>query len=562
MRVRLGAALLAFATAGLLASGPAFGADFTVAGTADSVGGACGPADANGLRPCPSLRAAVSAANASADAEDNVILTLAGIYALSNGELLLQDGVSLFGVGARSVRIQSATSRVLHVLTGAEVTVSGVTIAGGSVTGNGGNILNEGFLQVFQARVTGGVATSGSGGGIANAAGDLSVIESLIDGNHADFSGGGIDNTGGSSPAHLDVSDSTIASNDGSTGSGIATGGNASNSVALSHVTFNFNIPAISISTTGQTVTTVGSIFTTNVASNPLCNGVGTPTDLGYNIDRGNSCLFTGTGSLINTDPAISSGLVNRGGGTDLFSIETSSPAAGLVASCGSGLDQRGYRRSPTFLEPCDAGSYEIDGQPIVPDPPVQPPPPPVPPVVTPTPTPAPSPTPVAGQSVAAETVKGKVLVKLPGSNKFVPLDESVIKNGAEIDTRKGTVEITRSDGGAAKFFDGIFKLSQPGGVTTVTLSEKLDCKKSGGKANAAAKKPKSRKLWGDGAGKFRTRGQYSAATIRGTKWLVTDTCTTTTTKVTQGTVAVQDLVKKKTVVVRKGKSYTARSKR
>jgi hypothetical protein len=142
-----------------------------------------------------------------------------------------------------------------------------------------------------------------------------------------------------------------------------------------------------------------------------------------------------------------------------------------------------------------------------------------------------------------------------------VPLDESVIKNGAEIDARNGVVEITRSDGGVAKFFDGIFKLSQSGGVTTLTLSEKLDCKKSG-RASAAAKKPKTRKLLGDGKGRFRTKGSYSAATVRGTKWLVTDTCTTTTTKVTQGTVAVQDLVKKRTVVIRKGKSYTARSKR
>ena len=41
--------------------------------------------------------------------------------------------------------------------------------------------------------------------------------------------------------------------------------------------------------------------------------------------------------------------------------------------------------------------------------------------------------------------------------------------------------------------------------------------KKSGGKASAAAKKPKTRKLWGNGKGKCRTRGQYGAATIRGT---------------------------------------------
>jgi hypothetical protein len=166
---------------------------------------------------------------------------------------------------------------------------------------------------------------------------------------------------------------------------------------------------------------------------------------------------------------------------------------------------------------------------------------------------------PVAGKSVGAKAVSGTVLVKLAGSSKFVALDPAVIQNGAEIDARKGVVEITRADGGVAKFSDGMFKLSQAGGITTLTLSEKLrGCRK----ALAVAAKPKSRKLWGDGKGKFRTRGQYSAATVRGTKWLVQDTCTTTVTKVTEGAVTVQDLVRNKKVVVRKGKRYTARPRR
>jgi hypothetical protein len=143
----------------------------------------------------------------------------------------------------------------------------------------------------------------------------------------------------------------------------------------------------------------------------------------------------------------------------------------------------------------------------------------------------------------------------------FVELDPSVIKNGAEVDTRKGVVEITKSDGEVAKFFDGIFKLSQAGGYTTLTLTEKLDCSKKGKNASAAAKKPKTRKLWGDGKGKFRTRGQYSAATVRGTKWLVQDTCASTITKVSQGVVRVRDEVKKKSITLRKGKTYTARPK-
>src|SRR4029079_12448736 len=77
--------------------------------------------------------------------------------------------------------------------------------------------------------------------------------------------------------------------------------------------------------------------------------------------------------------------------------------------------------------------------------------------------------------------------------------------------------------------------------------------------AHAAAKKPKSRKLWGSGSGSFRTRGQYSAATVRGTEWLVQDSCAGTLTRVRKGVVAVRDNVKRKTIVLRAGKKYLAR---
>ena len=154
----------------------------------------------------------------------------------------------------------------------------------------------------------------------------------------------------------------------------------------------------------------------------------------------------------------------------------------------------------------------------------------------------------------SARAVSGTVLVKVGG--KFVPLEPGLLKNGAEVDARKGKVEITRADGGKAVFYDGIFKLSQSGGITTLALSEALDCSK---RALAAAAKPKTRKLWGDGKGKFRTKGKYSAATVRGTRWLVQDTCTSTKTSVRQGSVTVRDLIRNKNVVVRAGKSYTAR---
>ena len=121
-------------------------------------------------------------------------------------------------------------------------------------------------------------------------------------------------------------------------------------------------------------------------------------------------------------------------------------------------------------------------------------------------------------------------------------------------------VEITRADGGVAKFYDGIFKLSQSGGITTLTLSEALDCSRAR-RPRAAQKKPKTRKLWGDGKGKFRTKGRYAAATVRGTKWLVTDTCTSTTTRVTQGSVTRARQVRRSAPwCVRAGKRYVARA--
>ena len=42
-----------------------------------------------------------------------------------------------------------------------------------------------------------------------------------------------------------------------------------------------------------------------------------------------------------------------------------------------------------------------------------------------------------------------------PGTKRFVPFDEAVLGNGAEVDARKGPVELTDSDGGKALFYSG-----------------------------------------------------------------------------------------------------------
>ena len=177
-------------------------------------------------------------------------------------------------------------------------------------------------------------------------------------------------------------------------------------------------------------------------------------------------------------------------------------------------------------------------------------------------------PPPVAGKSVNVKPVSGKVRIRRPGTKRFVTLTaEAQIPVGSSIDTRNGRIAITAAQGGgktaSADFYDGLFKLTQAkrSKVTSLTLTERLSCSRKGS-ASAAAKKKKKRRLWGDGSGKFRTKGKHSAATVVGTKWLVEDRCRSTLTRVVRGRVKVRDFATKKTVTVRAGKRYTARAKR
>jgi hypothetical protein len=175
-----------------------------------------------------------------------------------------------------------------------------------------------------------------------------------------------------------------------------------------------------------------------------------------------------------------------------------------------------------------------------------------------------PLPPPVAGKNVNALPASGTVKVKLPGSGQFVELGEGQqIPVGTTVDVTKGRVTLVAAGSAQADFYAGVFKLAQTKGakpLTTLKLVGKLSCAK--GNASAAAKKKRKRRLWGDGRGRFRTKGKHSAATIVGTRWLVEDRCNSTVTKVARGTVSVRDFAKRKTVKVKAPKKYVARARR
>ncbi|MDA0180461.1 hypothetical protein OJ997_09165 [Solirubrobacter phytolaccae] len=179
-------------------------------------------------------------------------------------------------------------------------------------------------------------------------------------------------------------------------------------------------------------------------------------------------------------------------------------------------------------------------------------------------------PPPVTGKTVNVSVRKGRIFIKIPPSKKFVELKGAMqIPVGATIDATKGRVNLVSTTGKGTEtqlawFYDGIFKIGQTTGakpITDLALAETLaKCPKAKAKkATASAKKKKTRKLWGEGKGAFRTSGNYSSATVRGTKWLVTDRCDGTLTQVKQGSVLVRDFKRKKNVLVRAGKKYLAK---
>lgn len=279
-------------------------------------------------------------------------------------------------------------------------------------------------------------------------------------------------------------------------------------------------------------------------------------TTADFNVDGRPDLALTAASGAVNV-------LENTGNGFAVTAIPMSATAQSGIAT--ADFDRDG--RPDIVASEYSSNTFSTLLNPAAAAPPPPPPPPP------PTPIPPPAPTPVAGVNVIGSTRSGTVKVKKPGSKTYVTLAPGTpIPVGSSIDTRKGKITITAAQGGGATasawFYDGLFKLTQSKGskpLTTLTLTETLSCP-TRGSASAAAKKkdkqPPSRKLWGDGKGSFQTKGEFSAATVRGTKWLVQDTCDATLTRVARGVVSVRDFVKEKTVTVRAGKSYTARRKR
>jgi CSLREA domain-containing protein len=530
----LAAVLLAFA-APAAAPAQTFPGVFNVDTTKDGNDGECN-------KDC-TLREAVSLATA----QGNSISLPPGVYKLTLGELVLRNNTTIVGAGlvggrgagARTTIIDArGASRVVQVPANTFAIVAGVTLTGGRAdTGAGALVGNNGSLGLYNATIDGNVAT-GRGGGVDVNRGSFTALWSTISNNRA-ANGGGI---ALEPEADVGIDSSTIS---GNTASGSGGGITSLGTFTLLNATIANNRAAAGGGVFVEAGTAGGDgIFNTiiSAASGGACGGaMSTEGRIGWsgNIAADATCGFTGTQGRSSLDPRLGA-LKNNKGPTDTMALLAGSPAinAGDPNRC-FGTDQRGAQAVGT----CDIGAFEFGGQPPEP---VLPPP-------------------VAGETVNVGRTRGTVKIKLPGSDDFFTLEQrQQVPVGSTFDTSKGRVNLQAAGSQKAWFYQGQFKLGQKHGrkpLSTLSLSGKLSCG-GAGKATAAAKKKKKRRLWGDGKGKFRTKGSFSSATVRGTKWMVQDTCQGTLTVVKRGKVAVKDFVRHRTVIVKAGHRYFARRKK
>jgi hypothetical protein len=316
---------------------------------------------------------------------------VSGAITLTNGEIVLDKNLRIFGPGANQLAVSGNNSnRVFRIAAGNHsVALTDLTITRGdsrsassmeggglrnessgnvalircAIVGNlglsGGGLFNNGMLTIRHSTVSGNQGSFfqnnqgvlGPGGGILNA-GALVIENSTISGNRTGRHGGGIFNA---QDANLTIQSCTIASNSSSFGLGqflSAPGGGVANGIP--------NLP-------GGTVTLRNTIIAGNTsgqASRPDVSG--DFASLGHNL-IGNSSGGSGfvMSDLLNTN-ALLGPLQNNGGPTFTHALLPDSPALNAGDNTdASETDQRGFPRIVGGV--IDIGAYEAE--PVTPRP-------------------------------------------------------------------------------------------------------------------------------------------------------------------------------------------------
>jgi Chlamydia polymorphic membrane protein (Chlamydia_PMP) repeat len=352
------------------------------------------------------LRDALTSAELPANEDSTITFAsgLSGTITLGSQLPTISQGTTIQGPGAGQLTISgNDASRILYVtapIGGFEVTVSGLTLARGYSSSEGGAIYSyNGNLTISDAVISGNTA-DGSGGAVFAYSnyGRLSVRDSTLSGNSSDAGGGAIYDVGtpltiqgstfngnqsadrggaiGMDSPHLPstIENSTLTGNHTTGGRGGAIYSySAQYGLTLSDTTVADNITAIA----GGGVFAHGAFGGTPVVlHNSIVAGNTAPSaaDLGGAFDSAFSLIQDGSaatvseivpGSDVVGQPALLGPLADNGGPTQTMLPAASSRAIDQGAAFGAATDQRTRTRPFEFAEVPNSTAAGADGSDI-----------------------------------------------------------------------------------------------------------------------------------------------------------------------------------------------------
>ncbi|MEO8392801.1 MAG: S8 family serine peptidase, partial [Chloroflexota bacterium] len=320
----------------------------------------------------------ISAINCANSTASNDVINLTGSYPLvaadnatdgGNGLPVILGGagtLTINGNGATITRSAGApTFRIMEVISGANLTLNGVTLSNGSSATNGAGLYNNGGTVVLDSSTISG----NTGSGLIVSIGTATVTNSTISGN----AGSGI----GITSSTVTITNSTISGNTTSSfGGGLAIGFTLVNGVVKQSA-----VTVLNSTISGNTATYGGGIYTQsgvtignsiiagNTANTPDIDP--TVNSLGYNIigsTTGLSITGNTTGNLVGAAaaPLNLGALQNNGGITKTMALLANSVAinAGNPGFAPPpNFDQRGSGFPRVVGSGVDIGAYEATCQ-------------------------------------------------------------------------------------------------------------------------------------------------------------------------------------------------------
>jgi CSLREA domain-containing protein len=337
-----------------------------------------------------------------------------GALTLSNSQIsgnVASNGGGIYNtLGTVAITKSQIISNTDSNTGGGIVNVTGtVTLVQSGISGNnsaggdGAGLYNTGTASIVTSTITNNTATGGpshdgNGGGLYNSMGTMTLTGATLSGNTAS-SGGGIYNRAAATLTNSTVSQNTVTH----TGGGIYSDGVGSqltlNSSTVSTNTapfgggaYNGSVMAVTnstiVSNTGGYGAGINNIGTLSVQSSTfvdnanfalgnqysgsavltdtiLANGVSNCAGLmiasgGYNLEDADTCEFTQTTDIVNTNPQLGP-LADNGGPTQTMALLPGSPAidhGGTAANGCPATDQRGISRPQGPA--CDIGAFEV----------------------------------------------------------------------------------------------------------------------------------------------------------------------------------------------------------